>query len=82
MNYYIITFESTNLSIEAEKKFKKEALDFTIVPTPRVISDSCGLSIRILNKTIDDIFYYIKNQSIKYNKIYLIENNEIIKEFN
>ena len=43
--YYLLTFESTH----AEKKKKKllKPAGVTIMPVPRFISASCGISVRI-----------------------------------
>ena len=43
--YYLITFESTHAAISTEKLLKPA--DVRIMPVPRFISASCGISIRI-----------------------------------
>ena len=43
--YYLITFESTHAAIQTEKLLKPA--EVTIMPVPRFISASCGISIRI-----------------------------------
>ena len=44
-DYYLITFESTHAAISTEKLLK--AADVRIMPVPRFISASCGISVRI-----------------------------------
>jgi hypothetical protein len=43
--YYLLTFESTHAAISTEKILKPAGV--TIMPVPRFISASCGISIRI-----------------------------------
>ena len=43
--YYLITFESTHAAISTEKLLKPA--EITIMPVPRFISASCGISVRI-----------------------------------
>lgn len=44
--FYVITFESTHLAISTEKLLLA-AVPVEMVPTPREISASCGLSLKI-----------------------------------
>ena len=44
--YYLLTFESTHAAISTEKLLKPAGV--SIMPVPRFISASCGISIRIL----------------------------------
>lgn len=43
--YYLYTFESTHGAISTEKLMKP--LNCTVMPVPRAISTSCGISVRI-----------------------------------
>ena len=43
--YYLFTFESTHAAIATEKLLKPA--DAVVMPVPRFISSSCGISIRI-----------------------------------
>ncbi len=43
--YYLLTFESTHAAIMTEKLLKPAAV--TVMPVPRFISASCGISVRI-----------------------------------
>ena len=43
--YYLLTFESTHAAISTEKLLKPAGV--TIMPVPRFISASCGISVRI-----------------------------------
>ena len=43
--YYLLTFESTHAAISTEQLLKPA--EVTIMPVPRFISASCGISVRI-----------------------------------
>ena len=43
--YYLLTFESTHAAISTEKLLRPGGV--TIMPVPRFISASCGISVRI-----------------------------------
>lgn len=45
MKEYIATFGSTHNALKAEKVLKKNDIPFKLMPTPREITASCGLSI-------------------------------------
>lgn len=51
-NFYVVSFDSTHHAIKAEKLFKEENLNIRMMPTPREITASCGLSIRF---EVDDL---------------------------
>lgn len=55
--YYLLTFESTHAAISTEKLLKPA--EVTIMPVPRFISASCGISVRIhpdKKEMAEDIF--------------------------
>ena len=50
--YYLLTFESTHAAISTEKLLKPA--EVTIMPVPRFISASCGISVRIKPEKRED----------------------------
>lgn len=46
-DYCVITFNSTSQALKGEKALKEEERSFVIMPTPREISTSCGLALKI-----------------------------------
>jgi hypothetical protein len=55
--YYLLTFESTHAAISTEKLLKPA--EVTIMPVPRFISASCGISVRIRpekKEAVEEIF--------------------------
>lgn len=45
--YSLFTFATTTQALKAEKVLQNAGMDFVIMPTPREISASCGLSIKV-----------------------------------
>ena len=77
MRYYIIVFKNTLEAMNGEKVLKEEGFNFRMMPTPTVITQSCGICVRIEDENyIDEI---IKRNIIKYKGIYIKEDN-IFKE--
>ncbi|MDO5707630.1 MAG: DUF3343 domain-containing protein [Andreesenia angusta] len=56
----VITFRSTHHAIKTEKALKKREFKIKVIPTPREITASCGLSIRFEDEEKDDIFSVLK----------------------
>lgn len=42
--YYFISFGSANHAILTENILREEKIDVAIIPTPREVTESCGLS--------------------------------------
>ncbi len=72
--FYVIAFESTHHAIMVEKKLKeKHKID--MIPTPREITASCGLSIKFSSELFKEINIDIErlNLSLDQMGIYKIE---------
>lgn len=52
--FYVIAFDSTHYAIKTEKKLK-EKLKVDMIPTPREISVSCGLSVKFKIEDLDTV---------------------------
>lgn len=68
--YLIITFESTNFAMQAEAFFKASGKMLQIVPTPREITLSCGLSIKTTIDNLEWINKSINSLKMKNKAIY------------
>lgn len=44
--YYLVSFDRTSATMQAEKLFKENNITHAMMPTPRSVQASCGLSIR------------------------------------
>lgn len=67
--FYIITFESTHLAISTEK-FLLPQVPVEMVPTPREISASCGLSLKISLAHIEQVKKILEERSKEGLKLY------------
>ena len=76
---YIIAFESTHYAIMIEKKLK-EKYKVSMIPTPREITASCGLSIKFKEdnyKDINNILTGFNNEMFDLYKIDLHDSSKI-----
>lgn len=48
---YTISFQSTHNAIKSKSIFTKENITLNVIPTPRAISSSCGMSIQVIDET-------------------------------
>ena len=58
---YIISFNSTHQAIKCDKLFGKNEMDYTVLPTPREITQSCGMSIAFAIEDIDKTFGFVSH---------------------
>ena len=79
MNYYIIVFKNTHDAMTAEKKLSELNYKFRIMPTPTLITQSCGICIRIEDE--ETIRKIIDEDIIQFKGVYKRENGgyELIK---
>lgn len=75
--FYVISFESTHYAIMVEKKLK-EKYKINMIPTPREITASCGLSIRFSSDLFDEINREIEEFKLSQEQmgIYKIEKTD------
>lgn len=76
--FYLYTFSNTHGAIAAEKILKEAGA--TILPVPRVISASCGISVRIRLENIDLARRLMEEQTSlgpeEYSLYYMTRNKE------
>jgi len=72
----LICFESTHQALYMEKVLKFHNIDFDIIPTPREITSSCGLSIKADDNALDSILRLIEDKNLEILGIYKITKNE------
>ena len=71
----VISFDSTNFAMMADKCFSEEHFEKMVIPTPRAISNSCGISLMIEEDSIEGAKKIIKHNNLTINGIFKIENN-------
>lgn len=64
--YYVIVFSSTHTAIAAQK-YLSSFIKVVIMPTLREISDSCGISIRIIPEDFNKVSLLMKEWKMDEN---------------
>lgn len=75
--FIIITFESTNFAIQAETILKSIGLSVQIIPTPREITLSCGISILTAKENLNKVDELVENNKIRIKEVYLYKKDEV-----
>ncbi|SKA97500.1 Protein of unknown function [Caloramator quimbayensis] len=73
--YCIITFESVNFAMQAESVLKNENIYHQVIPTPREITLSCGLSIRFNVDNVENIKTFVDNKRINIKNMYIVRGS-------
>ena len=76
MNYYIIVFKNTHDAMSAEQKLNGLNYKFRIMRTPTLITQSCGICIRIEEE--EKLNEIINNNTIEFKNIYKKEEANYI----
>jgi hypothetical protein len=69
--YYIIIFQNTHSAMSGENILKKNNIKLEIMPTPTVITKSCGISIKVGNEFIEQIKNLVKKGDLEIKDIYV-----------
>jgi len=78
--FNLISFESTHMAIKSEKLLKEVDLDIRIIPVPREITSSCGLSLRINPKDYEESRAILDKNKIEMSGCYLVKKIGLKKE--
>lgn len=78
-NFYVISFDSTHHAIKAEKLFKERNLNIKMMPTPREITASCGLSIRFEAGDLYEVKDIISKEELSVKGKYEIRRKEGVR---
>ncbi len=74
--FYIIAFDSTHHAISIEQVLKNAQKEVMIIPTPREITASCGLSLRVNEKDIPFLKEQLKEKNMSYHGIFRVKFEE------
>lgn len=72
-DYSIFTFLSTSQALKAERILKNAAANFLIIPTPREISTSCGLAIKVASADIMLCHEALINNGAEVESVYKVK---------
>ncbi len=73
--YYLITFESTHLAIRTERALKVK-YKVTMIPTPRDLSASCGLSLMLESDAVEGACSDLADQGFEGMHLYRVTRVE------
>ena len=73
--FYVMAFSSVNHGIQTEKK-AEELFRITLIPTPRELTNDCGLAIKFLDNDFAAIERFYKTLTVPAS-IYLISGQRI-----
>lgn len=63
---YVITFENVSEAILCERELLKKEIKVKLIPTPRYLSSSCGISARISAEDREKSLETLDNISLPY----------------
>ncbi len=71
---YVITFDSTHAAMEAEKQLLNQGVTIHVIPTPRQITANCGLSLKIMGVTREELDKLMTELKIERKDLYRMES--------
>jgi len=74
--FYCLTFDSTHYAIKIEKRMKEAALKGVMIPTPREVSASCGLSLKFLEADKESMLSLLEEEDKERVSLYLIDRRD------
>ncbi len=66
----ILTFQSTHHAMRAERILTEEGIKTKTIPTPRDITLSCGLAIRIGVEDLETIMELKRSEKLEYKELH------------
>lgn len=79
-DYCVITFNTTSQALKSEKILKEEERSFVIMPTPREISTSCGLALKMKPDDTAQSLAILRSGEIDVAGVYRLVKNGTAKE--
>lgn len=73
--YCLLTFPTTHSAMHAEKVLTERSTIFVIVPTPREISEGCGLAVRCHCEDMTAIIDELMGSGIQIKDYFRIEKS-------
>ena len=77
-SYYTLAFDSTHMAVAAEK-YLSARIAVSVMPTPRKITASCGISLRIELENGERLKELLKanDELFRESHLYLVKNGEV-----
>lgn len=71
--YCVITFNSTQCALLGEKHLTEKSFDLIVIPTPREISASCGLALKLFCGDVEKVRRELTGAGINTGGYFLFE---------
>ena len=77
-SYYTLAFDSTHMAVAAEK-YLSARIAVSVMPTPRKITASCGISLRVELEDGERLKELLKanDELFRESHLYLVKDNEV-----
>ena len=77
-SYYTLAFDSTHMAVAAEK-YLSARIAVSVMPTPRKITASCGISLRIELEDSQRLMEALESNVslVTQSRLYMVKNNEV-----
>jgi len=70
--YGVFTFISTSQALKAERVLKQAAMEFLMMPTPREISTSCGLAVKVTSEDLGKSAEILRQNRVQVDGAYQV----------
>lgn len=70
--YGVFTFISTSQALKAERVLKQASIDFLMMPTPREISTSCGLAVKVASEDLKKSSEVLRQNRVQVDGAYQV----------
>ncbi len=77
----IVTFDSTHHALKAESLLQNAGFKLDILPTPRELSASCGLSLSLKRAELQPALELLADRGVQLRTSYLVTTNEGKRQF-
>ena len=79
LEYFLLTFDSSNKSIKAERVLRRNKLAARVIPVPEELSKGCGFAVR-LDGNLEEEKIFLCEKNICHKGIYkFLEENSVRK---
>jgi len=71
-DYGVFTFISTSQALKAERVLKQANMEFLMMPTPREISTSCGLAVKVASEDLGKSSEILRQNRVQVDGAYQV----------
>ncbi len=69
-DYCVVTFASTSSALKGEQVMKAANREFVVMPTPREITASCGLSLKVKPEDAEGSYQVLREGGVDISGVY------------